>query len=384
MLLIVSLVTLMLSVWTGLELARGNRSIKALKDLPPVASAPPPIPTFVSVIIPARNEASSIRAALTSVLNQDYPNYEVIVLDDRSEDRTGVIIDELAKTAPTLHVLHIAALPDGWLGKNYALYVGTTRAKGSVYLFADADVSLERSALSRAVRALDDARLDHLTVLPQLRIPSVAFELFVTGFTVLFFLFFKPWNARDPDSPSSIGIGAFNLIRAEAYRTIGTHRAIAMRPDDDMKLGKLVKQAGLRQDVFLGLEMVSLQWYASVRDMVHGLTKNSFAGMNYSVARVMAAITGEFVWHLWPFLALVLTRGVVQLCNGVIVATLLFTGWDQARRHHVRPWCGIGYPFASLLLSYILVRSMVTTLMQGGIVWRGTRYDLERLKANRM
>ena len=157
-----------------------------------------------------------------------------------------------------------------------------------------------------------------------------------------------------------------------------------MRPDDDMKLGKLVKQAGLRQDVFYGTGMVSLQWYASLRDTVHGLTKNSFAGMDYSVTRVMLAISGEWTSHLWPFLALVLTRGAVQWCNGLVVVTLLLTGWDQARQHRLRPWWGIGYPFASLLLSYILVRSTVITLRQGGIVWRGTRYPLEQLKAQRV
>lgn len=384
MLLILAVVTLLLSLWTGWELARGTRSITSLKDIPPLAPTTSRTAPCVSIIIPARNEAASIREALTSVLRQDYPQYEVIVLDDRSEDRTGAILDEIASVAPALQVFHIATLPEGWLGKNYALYLGTTRAKGSCYLFADADVVFQSSALARAMRVLEESHLDHLTVLPQLRIPGIAFEMFVTGFTIVFSILFQPWKARDPKSPAHVGVGAFNLIRADAYRMIGTHRAIAMRPDDDMKLGKLVKQSGFRQDVVFGHEMVGLQWYASVPEMIEGLTKNSFAGMDYSIVRVLAVVSGEFVWHLWPFLALVLTRGLVQVCNGLVAATLLLTGWDHARRHHLRPWCGIGYPFASLLLSYVLLRSMVITLVQGGIVWRGTRYPLQQLKAHRV
>ena len=204
---------------------------------------------LISVVIPARNEKRHLEIALQSVLGQKYPTFEVIVIDDRSTDETGEILDRMAVQNPLLRVFHIQELPQGWLGKNFALSYGASKARGDLLLFTDADVIMEPTTMSRAVSYLIKERLDHMTLSPTLSMPSLILRIFVTGFYFFFSLYARPWKARDSKSHAHIGIGAFNLIRQKVYQTIGTHQVIAMRPDDDMKLGKIVKKNGFSSGV---------------------------------------------------------------------------------------------------------------------------------------
>src|SRR5947199_2314204 len=247
-LFLLALATLIAHVATAIQVYRGVRSIRSLRDLPPLAG---PLPR-VSIIIPARNEERNLEEALRSILALDYDNLEIDVVDDRSTDRTGEILDRLAAVEPRLRVVHVRELPPGWLGKNHALWLGAEKATGDFLLFTDADVVFEPSALRRAVGAMVSDGLDHLTASPEIARPSVLFELFIGAFSLFFALFTKPWKVRDPRSPHHVGIGAFNLVRAAAYRAAGGHRAIAMRPDDDLKLGKLLKTRGFRSELVFG------------------------------------------------------------------------------------------------------------------------------------
>src|SRR5690606_31145145 len=146
-----------------------------------------------------------------------YPDFEIVAVDDRSTDATGAILDRLAAEDPRLRVVHIAELPPGWLGKNHALWLGARESTGQWLLFTDADVVLEPTALGRAVEFARTRGLDHLTVAPQLVLPSLAVQAFVGTFLTLFSLFARPWRCRDPRSRAHLGIGAFNLLRREAY-----------------------------------------------------------------------------------------------------------------------------------------------------------------------
>ena len=295
-----ALLSLLILIVITIELLRGVRTLGFLEDVPPIDSPTPPL---VSVVIPARNERRHLEMALQSVLGQKYPTFEVIVIDDRSTDETGEILDRMAVHNPLLRVFHIQELPQGWLGKNYALSYGASKARGDLLLFTDADVIMEPTTLSRAVSYLIQERLDHLTLSPTLSMPSLILRIFVTGFYFFFSLYARPWKARDPKSHAHIGIGAFNLIRQQVYQTIGTHQVIAMRPDDDMKLGKIVKKNGFSQGFLFGNRFISVEWYASVRELVHGMMKNSFAGVGYRISMVVAATLGQFMLFIWPFLA---------------------------------------------------------------------------------
>lgn len=375
-----ALATLLLHVATAIQVQLGNRSIRHLRDQPPLAG---PLPR-VSIIIPARNEERNLEEALRSVLALDYDNLEIDVVDDRSTDRTGEILDRMAAAEPRLRVIHVKDLPQRWLGKNHALWLGAEKATGELLLFTDADVVLEPSTLRRAVGVMTKDGLDHLTASPEIERPSVWFEMFIGTFSLFFSLFTKPWKVKDPNSRSHVGIGAFNLVRAAAYRAAGGHRAIAMRPDDDLKLGKLLKTRGFRQEFVFGQGMLRVEWYASVRELIQGLMKNAFSAVDYRVSVVFFSSLTQLAIMVWPFLALFLTSGATRWLNLGSVLVLFLLGWVNAPLAGVRRWHGIGFPVATLLFNYIVWRATLTTLKNDGIDWRGTHYPLAELKANKI
>jgi glycosyltransferase involved in cell wall biosynthesis len=380
-LLYLGIAILFFSASFGIQLVVGNRSIPSLKDLPRSKKSPLP---KVSIIIPARNEEHKIQKALHSILAQDYENLQIIVINDRSTDQTGAILAQMAQADSRLQVVHVEKLPQGWLGKNYALTCGVQEAIGEFFLFTDADVVMGQSTVSRAVRYMVERHLDHIAIAPEVRMPGILLEMFAGGFGIVFSLYIRPWKAKNPKSGRYVGIGAFNLVRADVYRAVGNHQAIAMRPDDDLKLGKLIKQHGYRQEPLFGKQMLYVEWYSSLRELVDGLMKNVFAGADYSISKVVAASIALFTFNVWPFLGMFLTHGVPQIINFIIVGLIFFLCFDTAQFHGVKRWGGIGFPLATLLFIYIMWRAMVTTILNNGINWRGTHYSLAELKANKV
>jgi hypothetical protein len=275
-------------------------------------------------------------------------------------------------------------LPSGWLGKTHALHFGSEQATGELLLFTDADVVMEHSVISRAVAYLLREKLDHLAITPQPQMPGVLLGMFVGAFTLFFGLYAKPWKASDPKSPRHIGIGAFNLVCAEAYRAVGGHRAIAMRPDDDMKLGKLIKRHGFRQEMLLGDGLITVEWYSSISELIRGLEKNSFAGVEYNLTIMVVACAAQFVVFVWPLLALALTSGAIWWLNVAIVILLAVLYMDNAHCHGLKRWHCVGGPATALLFQYIVWRATLKTLWNNGIDWRGTHYSLPELRANKV
>lgn len=376
-LLLLGLVTLAGWVVLGLRLAAGNRRIDFLRDQPPVDEGGAPT---LSVVVPARNEERKIRPALRSVLEQDYPELRVVAVDDRSTDATGRILEEMASEYGELEVVHLEELPDGWLGKNHALHRGADRADGELLLFTDADVVMEPGALERAVGYLQREGLDHITVIPDLTLPGRLLEAVTGTFKMLFGVYFRPWRARDPGSDRYVGTGAFNLVRARAYREVGGHDPIALRPADDLKLGRLLKRRGYRQAPVFGHGVLSVEWYASLGDLVRGLEKNAFSVAGYSLLRVAVGTAGLLAFLTWPAAAAVLAEGAVRWANVAVVAVLCAIYADNARFYGHSPWHGPALPFTAVILGYIGWRSAVKALVTGRIEWRDTAYDLEELR----
>jgi cellulose synthase/poly-beta-1,6-N-acetylglucosamine synthase-like glycosyltransferase len=364
-----------------IEMLWGNSSTSFLRD---VTAKKFPVLPKISIIIPACNEERNIEEALQSVLNQDYENLEFIVINDRSTDRTGEILRRLAKGDSRIQVADIKALPKGWLGKNHALHSGAQQAAGDILLFTDADIVMHRQTVSKALTFMLEQRRDHITLAPETRMPSILLRIFVAAFAIFFSIYARPWKAKNPRSQKHIGIGAFNMIRAEVYRAVGGHKPIAMRPDDDLKLGKLIKKNGYAQEFLFGKEMLHVEWYATVGELIHGLEKNSFSGLEYSVPAMVGATNGLILFNIWPFLAVFLTGGVTQILYGAAVLLILALAFSSARFHEGRYWYGFGFPLAAGLFLYILWRSMIVTLRNKGITWRGTHYSLDELKANKV
>jgi glycosyltransferase involved in cell wall biosynthesis len=353
----------------------GGRSIRDLAGVAPRSSG-----RAVSVIVAARNEERGIEGGVRSLLGITYQPLEIIVVNDRSTDGTAAMLERLQRDSDRLSVVTVETLPDGWLGKNHALALGALRARGELLLFTDADVVFAPSTVSRAVAFLEQQRLDHLTALPGVILKGVALTALVTTFGVLFAVYTRPWKARDPRSRHHIGVGAFNLIRSAAYDRIGTHASIALRPDDDLQLARVVKRAGLRQDVVRATDLLTVEWYRSVREMVNGLMKNAFAGVHYSIAALLASTVALAAFNLWPFIALFVTEGaerVPAVAAVVALGTLVIIHTHSSR---VSPLYVLLYPLGVLGFIYILWRSAVLALSRGAIAWRDTSYALPALR----
>jgi glycosyltransferase involved in cell wall biosynthesis len=373
------LAVLTLTLWLAgaLDAGLGTRHLEELPRLPPI---PPGEAPRVSIVVAARDEARGVEAGVRSLLAQRYPDFEVRVVDDRSEDATPEILDRLAEEDPRLRVLHLSSLPPGWLGKNHALQRGVDAAGGEWILFTDADVVLAPTALGRAVGYAVRHRLDHLAAAPELRMRGALLGAFAGAFALLFARYTRPWKARDPRSAHHIGVGAFNLVRAEAYRAAGGHRPIAMRPDDDVKLGELLKRRGARQDLVFGRGLVSVEWYHSLPEAVRGLEKNTFAGLGYSVPRVIVGCLLLVVFDAWPFAAVLVTHGPTRALYAatVVVALLLYAASTRGSGTPAR--LAPLYPVAILILVFTVLRATWIAVRRGGIYWRGTFYSLEELK----
>jgi cellulose synthase/poly-beta-1,6-N-acetylglucosamine synthase-like glycosyltransferase len=337
----------------------------------------------VSIVVAARNEETHVASAARALLAQQAAVLEIVFVDDRSTDATGAILDGFAVEHPRLQVRHVATLPDGWLGKTHALQVGAAAARGTYILFTDADVILAPTALARGVSLAEAKRLDHLAVLPAMVTPSLPLQAFVAAFGYFFTLYVQPWRVSQPASGAFIGIGAFNLVRAEAYRRVGGYESVRLCPDDDLMLGKRLKQSGARQEAAIGLGMMEVEWYPTFRALVDGLMKNMFAGLNFSIAATLVSVVAQVLVHVGPFVAMLVTTGWTRVLALVASTAIVLGVGVTARSAGLPSWSALFIPLSTLGFCYVLLRSMMVTLVTGGISWRGTHYPLEALKRHR-
>ncbi len=334
----------------------------------------------VSVIVPAKNEAAAIEQSLRSLLKSDYPNVQLLVVNDRSTDDTGAIMNHVADDDPRCHVTHIEALPAGWLGKNHAMHVAASMATGEYLLFTDGDVIHDPAALRSAMTYLQRKQLHHLCLLPRM-IPGGFFENCMVAFFGFGFAVGQQVHLLRTRWPLAyVGIGAFNLVEAEFYRSFGGHTAIAMDVLDDVKLGKMVKQHGGTQDFIGAPALLSIRWYDSLWGVITGLEKNGFAALNYSLTSVLLCTLVFAVTMTLPYfppLFLPLSEA------GGFLATVLL--W-----HVMYGFAAVGFggsiflvpffPVASWLMSFAFWRSAWVTLRQGGVRWRNSFYSLDELR----
>ncbi|MFB3160398.1 glycosyltransferase family 2 protein [Neobacillus sp. 179-J 1A1 HS] len=354
----------------------GLRKIDALEDADKLENGP-----LLSVIVAARNEENQIRTSILSQLAQTYRNVEWILVNDRSTDSTGLVMEELKKDDQRISVLHIEGLPKGWLGKNNALYQGFLKASGKWLLFTDADVKFEKEAFAKALHYFEKHKLDHLTVAPNLSANTFWLKSFVAFFLFGFSYFKRPWAANNPKSKVGTGIGAFNLVSKEAYSSFGTHKMVKMRPDDDLQLGMRMKQAGYAQRIVTALTLVEVEWYGSLQEAFIGLEKNTFAGLHYRVSMVFFAISGVFITNVLPFITLFSADKIIVLLSlGIILLSGIHYVMVIKKMTIFSPVMFLVLPVTALLFIYSIIRASYLTYKRGGIMWRGTLYKLRELR----
>jgi glycosyltransferase involved in cell wall biosynthesis len=376
-----------------LALAWFSRIVQAAFGMPTVADiaqpewdrrpATPKGEPRVSIIVPARNEAEHIRETLAQLLALDYSNYEIIAVNDRSTDRTGQIMSEVA-ASPQAHgllsAIHVAELPQGWLGKTHAMWTAGQQATGDWLLFTDADVLFKPDVLRRSVAYAEAERADHLVLFPRMIMKQPGERMMIAFFQALFVFGHRPWKVADPKARDHMGVGAFNMVRRPVYDAVGTYRALRMEVLDDMKLGKVIKNAGFAQRNVFGEDLISLRWAKGAFGIVRNLTKNFFAVLSFQWWRAVATIVGLGFLNLGPFLGVFLAHGWARVPYAIALFSLCAIYWGMSRRSAVPPYYVLLHPVSTSLFMYILLRSMVHALWNDGIVWRGTKYPLEELR----
>ncbi len=392
-------------LWTGTALncifAAGwvVRTVDLLRNLPRVPNLLAPdfdapsanrLPRL-AVIVPACNEEAAIRSTVLSLLEQKGLQLEVIAVDDRSSDRTGAILDELAAEQEAgrdseppgslvpLTVLHIRELPAGWMGKQNALAQGVAATDAPYLLFTDGDIFFHPDALRRAMQLAVADRADHLVLLPTPILKTRGEHMMISALQVYSAWAVRLWHIPDPARKDRLGVGAFNLVRREAYDAIGGFGALRMEVLEDVRLAVEIKRRRFRQQVALGPGLVTLHWAPGVLGIVRNVTKNSFAAFRFQTFPALAAAVGLLVFGLLPAVGLFgprWMRAASLLSLGSIAILYRFF----QREGGSSAWYACLFPVASVCLSYALLRSVVLTLVRGAVVWRGTAYPLKQLR----
>jgi chlorobactene glucosyltransferase len=354
---------------------------------PPVK--PPVAGSLVSMIVPARNEEVNIRRCVQALLAQDYPNFEVIVLDDRSTDSTPAILTALAEDESRLKVLTGEELPAGWAGKPHALYQAAEVAKGEWLLFIDADTFLVPNALSASLVNAQKTGADLYTIMTE-QIMGTFWEktvlpLIMTALSVGF----SPSKVNDPSTRDAIANGQFILIKHAVYNAIGGHKKLHNLIVEDKAISEQVKWNGYRLIVADGRGMARTRMYTSLPQMWEGWTKNIYLGLSDRPGLLFLGVFGAFLalmaaifMPLWPAL------GVLWWVNGggwmaiaIVVESLLVWGAilffraRVARQMGIPGWYALTTPLGAGVFAAMMFVSAWKVLSGKGVTWKGRSYD---------
>ncbi|MBM4246010.1 MAG: glycosyltransferase [Deltaproteobacteria bacterium] len=362
-------------------------SVMLVPRCPQLAALDPPEPLSwpaLSVVVPARNEARTIEAALASLLAQDHPHLQIVLVDDRSTDGTAAIADGLAASDSRISVIHVGQLPTAWLGKVHALQRGIERACGHWVLFTDADIHFAPGVLRRAVAWAEAERLDHVAVLAELAPPSVWVSACLTAALRGLLALRRPWEASDHRSSKAIGTGAFNLVRRTAFDRTPGFEWLRLEVADDIGLGLMMKRCGACTRLLLGRGQVRNAGYATLADAVRGLEKNAFAqGARFAPGRGMALAGLGVVGAFAPFAAfLPVDLPWLAAAGAAALAVFVAAAFVFTRACRESPWGVLrSLPVGDLVMSYVIARATVLGVLRGGLVWRDTMYPTEMRRA---
>jgi glycosyltransferase involved in cell wall biosynthesis len=369
----------LMQAWTMVSFLRHYKLTDKCKKLPALENYPK-----LSIIVTARDEAEKIGQCLTSLLNLNYPELEIIAVNDRSRDATGQMMDKLAAEDNRLRVLHIETLPNGWLGKVHAMHCAGQTASGDFLLFTDGDVIYEADALEKAMRYVTAQQLSHLCLIPHFISGGLWENALVNFFGMTFIMSLRPQSVNTKHSKFYAGVGAFNLISKKVYQQLGGHELLRLEIVDDMRLGRLIKQHGFASHLLLADDLLSLKWHSTVKGVIKGIEKNAFAALDYSVWKLLL-LTVIFKFMVFsPYLAVIFLQDFD--CLGFALTLLVMHGVYGycCEKLHAGGWkITWTLPIAAMLTLLAMWNSAVVTLWQGGVKWRDTFYALEMLKTQK-
>ncbi len=333
----------------------------------------------VSVLVPARNEERGIEACLTSLLQQDYPDFEVVVVDDGSTDSTWEIIERLASRYENLIPLKAPPLPEGWYGKPHALHHGVQHAKGELLVFTDADPVFKTFALTSAVFTLETRQVDLLSLMPTSIFGS--FWERVVQPIVFAFIVAKTrlQKVNSTEHKDAIGFGAFIMIRRAVYEKIGGHESLRQAILEDIGLAKLAKKEGARCLVAEAKQLFSIRMYYSLEEIWLGWQKNIFLALGRSIWRTLFNVSGLLAFLVTPYLfvgyhLMMASHWMLTFLSFAGLALVWLTGMGLCEELGLRRSTQFLFFLGGLMTAAIIINSMVFILWTGSSEWRGRTY----------
>ncbi len=346
----------------------------------------------VSVILPARNEENYISRCLDSLLAQDYPDFEIVAINDSSNDRTGHIMQEYA--ARDKRVVYISAppKPDGWAGKNWACFQGYQRCAGELLFFTDADTVHAPDTMSSAVSHMISENLDALTAIPRLICNDFWTRITLPSLSTFLHTRFSPLRVNDPKTKTGYFFGSFFFITKETYKAVGTHEGVRHELVEDGALGSRVKEGKFKMKMFRGEEKVDAVWARDFPTLWHGLRRlvvplyhQNRAGAHLMAAAVFFILFAPFVFSAFSVPAFLLASSslaglaaqILLATNIVTIALLVITTGVQCKLGVFEsPAYALGSPLSGALISFGFISAIINARKKDAVNWRDRQYTV--------
>lgn len=381
-----SLLQLLLLAYAGGVVLLMGASFVLLRGFPRLPPAPPDADLpLVSVILPVRNQVTTVGRCVTSLLASDYPEFELIAVEGGSADGTR---EALAAFGSTIQVVDEPPLPEGWVGKNWACHQGAQAAQGELLLFTDGDTVHEPDLLRKAVAYHRAEGLDLLTLHSRLRLESFWEHLLQPLMIFIIGLVTRGTWINRPDKPWAVANGQYLLFRRDAYEALGGHPAVAERVDEDYRLAQLMKRRGDRVRMLDGTQDLEVRMYTSLTEIWNGWGKGIFPGMDFSLSRLLRGMVSLLLLFVLPF-GLLGGALYTWATLGAEVGLLLWVSGILSLLIWIRLGVAYGFlgsrpayalltPLGAMVIGGITLHSAWRYRRRGGVAWKGRIYGIPR------
>lgn len=371
-------------------------TIKSLTQTPKLHSSLPFksfIPPKVSVIVPARNEEKYIEKCLQTLIEQDYSNYEIIVINDSSSDRTSMIIKNYSTRDSKVVYINAEPKPFGWIGKNWACYQGYLKSKGDFFLFTDADTIHSTTSISLAVNHFLASKVDALTAMPKILATDFWTKITLPILWTLSVANYSPLKANNPNSKVGYFFGSFFLISRKTYEIVGTHKAVKAEIVEDGALGRKVKEQGFKLKVVDGKNHIQARWARNPSTLWHGLRRLIISIYKREKIKACLMVIATFLLLLLPLVVLTYSIGISMLyqinityymtiLNNVIlslsiISILLLIATSILHLKYLiyqNILYSVGFPLAGSFVFVSFLISLLNSGRKGSVDWKDRKY----------
>jgi len=348
----------------------------------------------VSIILPARNEEKFIGKCLESFVNQDYTNYEIMAIDDSSDDKTWEIIEKYAKKSDKVVAVKAESKPDGWMGKNWACMEGFKRATGDLLLFTDADTTYSKKVLSLAVAHLLSEKLDVITVIPRLLCLDSITKITLPMLSTFLHSRYSALNVNNPKKGIGYFFGSFFIIKKEIYEKIGTHEKVKHEIIEDGALGKITKESGFRLKMVRGEHLLDAVYSRSPQEMWNGLERLMVPlyhqNKSYAVGVFFAVLFILFIPIPFLIYSLVFVSpdNYTSFCP-LLISAILSTGtifiaafMETKMGLNLNSVFGLFAPIGGLIVTCGFLSGILQANKSSAVTWRGRKYSVREFSQN--